>query len=156
MAGLPDPLAIIIVAAMPVLELRGAIPLGVLVYKMPTLTAAALSVLGNMLPVPVILYGATFVIGILKGRFRWLDTFIDKILERTHRKAEKSFERYRDLALVIFVAIPLPMTGAYSGALAAWLFGVPPRRAIPLVGLGVVIAAVVVSALVNAGMLVAG
>jgi uncharacterized membrane protein len=77
-----------------------------------------------------------------------MDRFFTWLFSRTRRKHSRSFERWRDLALCFFVAIPLPGTGAWSGALAAFVFGVPFRRAMVAITCGVLIAGVVVTLVV--------
>ena len=72
--------------------------------------------------------------------------------ERVRRVQGPRFEKYGSLALIILVAIPLPMTGAWTGSLASWVFGIPPRRAIPLIAIGVAIAGVVVTAVALSGI----
>lgn len=149
--GLPDVLAILVAAMTPIAELRGAIPLGVLVYKLPAAEVFLWAVVGNMIPVPIILFALEPVSNWLRRRSRFFDRFFEKLFSRTREKHGWRFERFRDLALVSFVAIPLPMTGAWTGALAAFLFGVKPRRAIPLIATGVAIAGAIVSAIVLSG-----
>jgi uncharacterized membrane protein len=134
-----------------VVELRGAIPVGALVYDLPLPAAAALAVLGNLLPVPVILYALEPVSDWMRRRSKLADAFFERMFERTRTKHTWRFERFRDFALVTLVAIPLPVTGAWTGSLCAFLFGVPPRRAFPRIAAGVVVAAVIVTVLVATG-----
>ena len=72
--------------------------------------------------------------------------------ERVRRVQGPRFEKYGSLALIILVAIPLPMTGAWTGSLASWVFGIPPSRAIPLIAAGVAIAGVVVTVVALSGI----
>ena len=81
---------------------------------------------------------------------------LDRLYARTRRRHTNWFLRLQDLALVALVAIPLPLTGGWTGALAAYVFGVPFRRAIWLITLGVAIAGALVLLLVEAGLLVWG
>ncbi len=139
-----------LISMLPVSELRGAIPLAMSVYNMPVWQAFIWSVLGN-------LFVAVFVIWILDllinkflvHRIYILNRFFTWLFERTQRKYSKKIERWGDLALVIFVAIPLPGTGAWTGALIAFVFGIPLRRAFPAISLGVIIAGVIVSLIVE-------
>ena len=135
-----------IVAASPIVELRGAIPLALLVYKLSLLQAFSLSVAGNMVPVLFLPFLGT-VSDALSRRSPLLWRFFAWIFSRTRKKHERSFELFRDFALVIFVAIPLPFTGVWTATLVAFVFGIPFRRAFPLILLGVIIAAAVVSLL---------
>ncbi|PJE57586.1 MAG: ligand-binding protein SH3 [Candidatus Portnoybacteria bacterium CG10_big_fil_rev_8_21_14_0_10_38_18] len=147
---MPAELNVFLISMLPVSELRGAIPLAMSVYNMPVWQAFIWSVLGN-------LFVAVFVIWILDllinkflvHRIYILNRFFTWLFERTQRKYSKKIERWGDLALVIFVAIPLPGTGAWTGALIAFVFGIPLRRAFPAISLGVIIAGVIVSLIVE-------
>lgn len=137
-------LFIFLVAASPVIELRGSIPLALLAYELPFWQAFLLSVTGNMLP--VFLLPILGVISVeLSRRFSIFERYFTWLFKRTQKKHEKEFERFYDFALVMFVAIPLPFTGAWTAMVAAFVFGIPFRRAFPLILFGVIIAGVVVS-----------
>ena len=77
----------------------------------------------------------------------FFDKFFTFLFERTRRKHSKKFEKWGALALITFVAIPLPITGGWSGALAAFVFGIPFKKALPLIFSGVIIAGVIVTGL---------
>ncbi len=141
--GTPAEVLTLILAAMPVSELRGAIPFAVLVGGMSWPTAYVLSVLGNLIPVPFLLMGLEPVSGWLR-RWKWWDRFFNWLFERTRRRG-KLVERHKALGVMLFVAIPLPVTGAWTGCVAAFLFGVRPRIAFPAVVGGVLIAGVIVT-----------
>jgi uncharacterized membrane protein len=132
-----------LVAASPVVESRGAIPLA-LVYGLPLWQVFFLSVAGNMVPV-LFLPFLGVVSSELSRRFPVLEKFFSWLFLRTRKKHERSFGLFQDFALVIFVAIPLPLTGAWTATLIAFVFGIPLRRAFPLILLGVIMAAVIVS-----------
>lgn len=146
---MPEELATIIVAALPVSELRGAIPLAILSFKMPLLKAFLLSILGNLLPVFPLLLFLEPVSARLR-RFKIWRRFFERLFERTRRKAAV-VERYEALGLILFVAIPLPVTGAWTGCIAASLFKIRLRYAFWAICLGVIIAAIIVSSLTLAG-----
>jgi uncharacterized membrane protein len=148
---LPPQLVTLIVAMLPIAELRGAVPLAMFGLGLSAPEAFGWSVLGNAL-VGVLVVLLLEPASALLRRLGPFDRFFDWLFERTRRKHSKSFERYESLALFIFVAIPLPMTGAWSGAVAAFVFGVDKRTAIPLIALGVVAAGILVT-LVSAGAL---
>lgn len=143
--SLPTPLAVIAVAMTPILELRGAIPLGRSVLDMAPLPTFLWAVLGNLLPIPVILLALEPVAGWAERHWTGLHRLIERFSRSTERRHRARFERLRDLALITFVAIPLPITGAWSGALAAYVFGVRRLRAFALITIGVIIAGIVVS-----------
>ena len=150
--SIPQALQVFLWAMTPFGELRLAIPLGILSLDMPWYQVFLLSLVGNMVPVPLLLLG-------LERANRVLQRFPNpagRLLEWRTRRLRQAhtghFQRYGPLFLVTLVAIPLPFTGAWTGSLAAWVFQVPPRTAIPLIALGVLIAAVVVTSLTMAGV----
>ncbi len=143
LSGSPAEVITLILAAMPVSELRGAIPFAVLVGGIDWPTAYVLSVLGNLVPVPFLLLGLEPASKWLR-RWRTWDRFFGWLFARTRRRGGL-VERYGALGVMLFVAIPLPITGAWTGSVAAFIFGVRPRRAFPAVVGGVLIAGVVVT-----------
>ena len=139
----------VIVAALPVSELRGAIPLAVLGFKILLAKALLLSVLGNLIPIIPLLLFLQPVSERLR-RFRLWSKFFDYLFERTRRKASL-VEKYEFLGLVLFVAMPLPITGAWTGCIAASLFKIRFRYAFLAISIGVLIAAIIVSTITVAG-----
>ncbi len=144
---LPEPLAVMLLAALPVFELRGSIPFALGILRMPAWSGYVWSVVGNLLPIPFILLWLGPVTAWAEDHWAGLHRFLDRLFAHTRRRHTSRFERLRDLALITFVAIPLPITGAWSGALAAFVFGVERKRAFALIAIGVLIAGVVVIAL---------
>ena len=139
--GLPKEWVAIIIASLPISELRGSIPVAMAMGLSP-MKAFWLSVLGNSLPITPIL----FLLGPISNglmRFKPWKRFFDWLFEKTKAKGEL-IQRYEALGLLLFVAIPLPMTGAWSGCVAASLFRIKFRYAAPAIFLGVVIAGVIV------------
>jgi uncharacterized membrane protein len=137
---------VLLISMLPISELRGAIPLALIVYEMPIWSAFLLAILGNLVPVILIIWFLNLLINkFLIHRIYIFNRFFAWLFQRTQRKYSKKFERWRDLALVILVAIPLPFTGAWTGALAAFVFGIPIKRAFPLIALGVLIAGAIVT-----------
>lgn len=136
-------LATLIISMIPVIELRGAIPIGVSL-GLSHAEAMGISIIGNMLPVP-------FIILFIRPIFRWMTRKSGKLArlaEKLETKAEGKWDRihrYQFFALTIFVAIPLPGTGAWSGALIAAVMNMRLRNALPSILLGVLIAGVLVS-----------
>ena len=125
-------------AMVPVLELRGAIPVGVA-------AACLVSILGNMVPVPFILLLIRRIFDWLRGT-RLFGPRIDWLERRAHLKG-RMVRKYRLPGLIILVAIPLPGTGAWTGALVAALLDIRMRHALPAIFLGVVIAGAIVTTL---------
>lgn len=138
-----DILLTFLVAMVPVVELRGAIPFGV-VRGLNIWTAILASVLGNLVPVP-------FIILFIRRIFAWMRAHmpkLDGLVTRMEKKAEKNraaVEKYAFWGLAILVAIPLPGTGAWTGALVAAMMEMRLKRAFPAIAIGVVIAGVIVS-----------
>lgn len=131
-----------LVAMVPVLELRGAIPVGVAGGLRP-LVALAVAIVGNLAPVPVLILFTRQVLQWLKGRPR-----VRHLVERLEGRAAKKsrlVERYAWWGLCILVAIPLPGTGAWTGALVAALLNMRLKNAMPAISLGVVIAGMIVT-----------
>ncbi len=140
---LPQPWSTVAIAAMPILELRGSIPWASTVGGMSPIEAYVWSVVGNMLPIPFFLLFLGRVEKALR-RYGPFDSFFSWLFARTRRRAEL-VERYGAVGLVLFVAIPLPVTGAWTGSVAAYLFDVPFRRAALAILVGVLLAGVVVT-----------
>lgn len=126
-----------VTAMIPVVELRGAIPVGV-ASGLPPIVACVTAILGNLVPVP-------FIMLLVRSVFDWLrDTrFFGAKIEWLERRAHlkgRIVRKYRLLGLVVLVGIPLPGTGAWTGALVAALLDIRLRSAIPAILLGLVIA----------------
>ncbi|MBI3255473.1 MAG: small multi-drug export protein, partial [Candidatus Andersenbacteria bacterium] len=127
--------------------LRGSIPVALTVYHMSIGSAFLWSVVGNMIPVYFILMLFEKVSAWLRVRSKKIDRLLTWLFERTQKKLEKDVAKYGWLALAIFVAIPFPATGAWSGALAAFVFGFPKKKAFFAILTGVIIAATIVTIL---------
>jgi uncharacterized membrane protein len=142
-SGSPHLLVTVLLAMAPVSELRGAIPYAIAVGHMSWQEAFVVAVIANFLPVIPVLY----LIGPLSQylmRWRIFERFFMWLFARTRHRG-KLVERFEVLGLVLFVAIPLPMTGAWTGMVAAFLFNVRKRLAIPAIFLGICIAGVIVT-----------
>ncbi len=132
-------------AALPLSELRGAIPLAILKFGFNPYKAFVIGVLGNILPVFPLLLGLEKISGYLSHKFYWFNRFFSWLFERARIKHSEHFTYWGGLALFIFVAIPLPLTGAYSGVVAAFVFGVPLKHAFWSIVLGVLAAGLIVT-----------
>ena len=130
-------------AMVPVIELRGAIPYGV-ISGLSVPAAFIIAVIGNLVPIPVL-------VDFTRKVFEWLRTKsggLDRFVSRLEAKAEKNrevVERYEFWGLVLLVAIPLPGTGAWTGALVAAMMDMRLKRAMPAIILGVIIAGIIVT-----------
>ena len=131
-----------LVAMAPVIELRGAIPAGVAAGLPPALACAA-AVAGNLVPAPFIIVLGRRVANWLRGT-RFFGPKIAWLERRAHLKG-RLVRKYRLAGLVILVGIPLPGTGAWTGALAAALMDLRMKNALPAIGGGVLIAGLVIS-----------
>ncbi len=143
--GFSDILVVLALAASPISELRGAIPVAIIGFHFPWYYAFLLAIIGNLVPVPFLLLLLNAIsrllskIGIFNRMLYWL-------FERTKRRG-KIVERYKRIGLTLFVAIPLPVTGAWTGSLAAVLFGLKFKHAFLSIVIGVFIAGAIVTCL---------
>lgn len=129
----------------PIGELRSSIPVGIGLFHMHWSKAFIISFIGNTLAVIIVLLSLERVTHYMSKKSKLLQRFFQWLFERTRRKYKERFRIWKDLALITLVAIPLPFTGGWSGALCAFLFGIPYRRAIPLLSIGVFLAGVITS-----------
>ena len=132
---------VFIISMIPILELRGALLVAGPLLGVPVTTAIPLSVIGNIIPVPFILLLITPVFNWMKGTkvFRPL---VDKLESKAMSKSDK-IEKYEFWGLVLFVGIPLPGTGAWTGSLIAALLGIKFKKAFPAVILGIMMSTVI-------------
>ncbi|MFA5188632.1 MAG: small multi-drug export protein [Patescibacteria group bacterium] len=137
--------ATFLIAMIPVAELRVALPLAITAYKLSLWEALFFSILGNIVPVFFILYFVEPFTEFLMKHSRIFKSFFTWLFKRTRIKFAGNYEKYGLLALAIFVAIPLPMTGAWTGALAAFLFQIPKKQAAIYILLGIFCAAIIVT-----------
>lgn len=132
-----------LVSMVPIIELRGGVPFGTALGLAPGAALVA-AIIGNMLPIP-------FIIVYIRRIFLWmrrkspkLNTLVDKLEKKAHLKGQK-VTKYKYIGLWLFVAIPLPGTGAWTGALAAAFLDMPLRKALPSIFLGVVTAGLIMT-----------
>ena len=148
----PPELATVLIAALPITELRVSLPMALGIYKMSVVSAYFWSVIGNIIPIFFILWLLEPVSKLLIRKSKVADRFFSWLFERTRSRFSEKYFKYGEIALVIFVAIPLPMTGGWTGAVAAFLFGIPKKTSFLLIALGILIAGLIVS-LVSVGSL---
>jgi len=148
-----DPATVLVTVGLsflPISELRGAIPFAV-ASGMPLVEAAAIAVACNALVGPV---AFVFLETFHRLLYRWgfyagvFDRFVAKARAKVHAKVEK----YGYLGIMLFVAVPLPVTGAWTGTLGAWILGMDRKKTMLAVAAGVVISGVVVSLVVGLGV----
>jgi uncharacterized membrane protein len=131
----------LLMSMVPVIELRGAIPVGIAMGLSP-LWSTALSIIGSTIPVPFILLALRPVFDVLK-RVKWMRKLIDKTTVNALRKSDKVV-KYGFWGLMIFVGIPLPGTGAWTGSLIAVLLDIRIRIALPAIFIGNIIAGTII------------
>lgn len=134
-----------LVSMVPVVELRGGIPFGV-ARGLPVWAAYLAAIIGNILPVPFILVYIRRIFQWMRRRLPRLNRLVDRLERKAHLKGQK-VTKYKYLGLMLFVAIPLPGTGAWTGALAAAFLDMPLRKAIPSIFTGVLVAGIAISIL---------
>ncbi|GLJ32097.1 hypothetical protein SUGI_0646390 [Cryptomeria japonica] len=149
-SGWPDEVIVFILASLPVLELRGAIPVGYWMQLQP-FKISVLAVLGNMVPIPFILLYLKRITDFVGKRSSVASSFLQNLVERTRKKAGP-IEEFQWLGLILFVAVPFPGTGAWTGAFAATILDMPFWDALSANFFGVVFAGLLVNLLVNLGI----
>ena len=136
--------AVFIISMIPILELRGGL-LAASLLKIPAVKAIPICIVGNLIPIPFILLLITKIFDWMKGTKK-LKPMVEK-LEKKAMSKSANIEKYEFWGLVIFVGIPLPGTGAWTGALIAALLGIRFRKAFPAIVLGVFLAAFLMTVL---------
>lgn len=141
---IPNELTVFIVSLLPVLELRGGL-IAARIMNMDVLRAFLFCYVGNMLPIP-------FILLFIRKIFDWMRHWkhLGKLILKMEKKAEKhrgTIEKYGVWGLLILVAVPLPGTGGWTGALVAAVMDIRMRKALPVIALGVFIAGLIVAGL---------
>lgn len=136
-----------LISMVPVLELRGAIPIGV-AHGLDYRAAIAVSIVGNLVPVPFIVLFIRKIFAWLRTKSERLNGFVTRMEQRALKKSD-TVRRARFWGLFLFVAIPLPGTGAWTGALIAAVLNMRLKRAVPVIFLGVVIAGCIITLLTH-------
>jgi len=141
---------IVLLSMLPISELRGAIPYGIISGLHPVFVFAV-AVAANILIIPVIFFFLTYIHSHLMY-FKIYENVFGRFIERVRHKAHGHISKYGYLGLTLLVAIPLPVTGAYTGTLAAWLFDMEKKKAFLALSLGVIMAGIIVTAVVLTGV----
>ena len=153
-SGFPNWLEVFFLAASPISELRGAIPWAILKYHFPWYSAFLLAVIGNLFPVPFILLFLNTFSRVL-NKIAIFEKLLNWLFERTRRQS-KVISKYKRIGLVLFVAIPLPITGAWTGSLAAVLLGLKFKHAFISIFIGILIAGAIVTCITMLGWTIFG
>jgi len=142
-----DILQIIGTAMTPIGELRASIPLGITVLGLPTWTVFIFSIIGNLIPVPIILFCLHKGKQLLHQMPKPIKTLLNWRIKKIGQAYENKITKYGPLFLIILVMIPLPFTGAWTATLASWVFKIPPVRAFFLIAIGIIMAGLLVTLL---------
>ena len=146
-----EELCVFLCSMLPIIELRGAIPMA-FAMELPWWQAYLISVVGNLLPVPFILLLINIVIKwMASSKVKFFNKIANFLLDRVEKKRER-IEKYSFWGLCFFVAVPLPVTGAWTGSLVAAVIGMKPWKAFLSALLGVLIAGAVVTLIVYGGI----
>lgn len=129
---------------LPITELRGSIPLG-FILGLPAESTFIYALIGNIIPCFLILWVLEPISKFLSRHIAFFEKFFDKLYKRTHDKHKDAIEKYGPIFLIIFVAIPLPGSGAWTGSLIAFLFGIKYWKALSFIFIGLLIAATLIT-----------
>lgn len=132
-----------LISMVPVVELRGAIPIGV-AHGLNFWVAIAVSIVGNLVPVPFIIIFIRKIFAWLRTKSAWLNNLVTRLENRALKKTD-TVRKFKFRGLFIFVAIPLPGTGAWTGALVAAMLEMRVKDAFPAIALGVLTAGIIVA-----------
>lgn len=132
-------------AMTPIGELRLSIPFALENYNLSIWSAYFISVIGNLVPAIFLLWFLGPVSQYLSHHFYSFNRFFAWLFERNIKNHQKKFEHWKELALIVLVAVPLPFTGAWTGSICAFIFRIPFKIALPLIFLGILIAGIIVT-----------
>ncbi len=140
----------IFLGVLPISELRGAIPFAYF-NDIPLGVAAIIGGGANLLVFPFAYLFLTYFHSFFYSRFAWYISLFDKTVVKTRHKLSQKVAIYGLLGITLFVAVPLPITGAYTGTLGAWVLGLPIRKSFLAVSLGVLISTIIVTTILLVG-----
>jgi uncharacterized membrane protein len=143
----PRGLATVLLAAMPIGELRLAIPVAVEIWLLHPVRAILLAFIGNLLPFFPLYYGLNWMRKHLREWWPWLADKLDDYVGRAEGKVKEKYTRYGAVALALFTGIPLPFTGLYTATVAAVVLKIPWKQALAGIVLGLIIASIIVLSL---------
>jgi uncharacterized membrane protein len=131
---------VLLATVSPISELRGGIPLGILKYELDPWLTFFIAVIANAL----IFFPVFFALRLFYDKLLCRIPLFNKYLDSLRKRGKPKVDKYGFWGLALFVAVPLPLTGAYTGTILAWLLGMDWKKAFPAIGLGVIVAGVVV------------
>lgn len=151
----PDWFKILFGSMIPFLESRYIIPYAMWEFNWQWWEVFPLALVGNILPIPFVLIFFKYIEKFLRKFIFWAN-LMDKIFDRTREKANKKIESYETLGLLLFVAIPLPFTGAWTGSLIAYLFDLNFYKSLIVILLGIIISGSIMIVLYSTGLIIWG
>lgn len=136
-------LKVFLLSAVPLIEQRGAIPMGIIAYDMNPSLVFLISFLGSMLPVP-------FILLLFNKIFAWMKKYkffskINEFIEKKINKNSAHMEKYKEIGLITFIAIPLPTTGIWTGSAVAAFLNLDFKKSILCATVGGIISAVLIT-----------
>lgn len=143
----PRELATIILAALPIFELRLAIPVAMHTWLLQPLDALGYAILGNLIPLVPLYFGLDWLRSVTEQYVPWITRIIDASVDRAERRVRDKYAKYGALALFLFTALPLPLTGLWTATLAAVALKIPFKYAIMGIIPGVFLAGIIVTIL---------
>ncbi len=152
LSGIPPLLIVFLISMIPILELRGGLIAASLLH-IPMWTAVAFCILGNILPIPFILLFIEKILNWMEGcRIGWMRKLALWLKARGTGKKAESIRKYEFLGILLFVGIPLPGTGAWTGSLIASLLHVERKKSVPAIFLGLIMATVIMCLISYGGL----
>ncbi|MCR4280635.1 MAG: small multi-drug export protein [Candidatus Komeilibacteria bacterium] len=132
-------------AMLPATELRAAIPLGLIAWQLDPWLTYFVAIIGNFIPALVLIVGLEKADKIMHSRDNWITRLYHRYVDHLRGKAAPKVAKYGYFALLLFVALPVPGTGAWSGTIISWLFGMRKGKSLSAIGIGIMIAGVIVT-----------
>jgi uncharacterized membrane protein len=146
-SNFPPELATFFIAMIPISELRASIPIAIKIYELPVWSAYLWSVLGNLVPMILIVLILAPVADFLSRHIRLFQKFFEWLFRHTRHRGEKKFEKWGEFAVFLLTATPIPLLGGWTGPLAAFVFNIKLKKSIPLIILGCMAAGIIVTVL---------
>lgn len=133
----------------PILELRAAIPYGI-INELNPISVITIAIMSNILVFPLVYFFMNFIHKFLI-KIKIYKQLYDKFVIKTRNKINQKFKKYEYLGLTLFVGIPLPVTGAYTASLGAWLLGLKQKQSFIAISIGVIMAGIIITTLTLLG-----
>lgn len=141
-----------LIAMTPIGELRASIPVALNLYRLPIWSAFFFSVWGNLIPPVLILGFLRTIASFLSRKFYFFNRFFTWLFRKAYNNHFNKVKKWQEWALLALVAIPLPFTGAWTGSLVAFVFNFPYKKSLIIIGLGVLIAGIIVTLMTFGGI----